>query len=214
MPRFPLAHWLAATVHVARQAMVEADREVAAGIAGQAGTTSKFSGVALYWLHGLLLMARGEEDAALQAFEKEIANETSGHLYARECCANAWYAIGALRLRQRSPSVARAAFTQAIARVSPHRRARLGLSLVEAPTTAIVAAMTTAAPSVDAALAIAAALVCVGKHSDAAHLVDNMLAAAPPGNAGWLLALEPLLQVTAHPAAWVQPLARLRTRAA
>ena len=33
LPGFPLAHWLAATVHVARQALGEAERELVAGIA-------------------------------------------------------------------------------------------------------------------------------------------------------------------------------------
>jgi len=36
LPGFPLAHWLSATVHVARQAFDEAERELDAGIASQA----------------------------------------------------------------------------------------------------------------------------------------------------------------------------------
>src|SRR5215510_3624480 len=35
MPGFSLAHWLAATVHVARSALAEAERELVAGLAGQ-----------------------------------------------------------------------------------------------------------------------------------------------------------------------------------
>jgi DNA-binding winged helix-turn-helix (wHTH) protein len=217
MPGCPLAHWLAATVHVARQALVEADRELSAGIAGQASPgagASRFSSVALHWLQGLIFMARGENGSALQAFEQENALESSGHLYARECCANTWYAIGALKLRQGSVVEARDAFTHAVRRVSTHRLAHLGLSSLGAATIDGVAAISTTAPSVDAALVMAAALTLAGRHEEAARLVDDTLAAAPPGNAGWLLPLEPLLHVTAHPGTWAPALARLRTRAA
>jgi hypothetical protein len=48
----------------------------------------------------------------------------------------------------------------------------------------------------------------------AAPLVDHALAAAPAGNAGWLLPVEPLLNVTTAPDIWAPVLARLRARAA
>ena len=51
-------------------------------------------------------------------------------------------------------------------------------------------------------------------HSRAAHLVGEALATAAAGNAGWLLPLEPLLHVTAHPDIWARALALLRNRAA
>ena len=99
---FPLAHWLAATVHVARQALDEAERELAAGLAPQSPAVerARFSAVALHWLLGLIHLARGDEARALEEFERELAFEDAGQLYARECAANTWYAIGALRLRQ------------------------------------------------------------------------------------------------------------------
>jgi hypothetical protein len=53
-----------------------------------------------------------------------------------------------------------------------------------------------------------------GAHAEAAALVDRALAAAPPGNAGWLVPVEPLLNVSAHPVVWIPALSRLRTRAA
>jgi tetratricopeptide (TPR) repeat protein len=102
LPGFPLAHWLSATVHVARQALDEAERELDAGIAGQAGPQSgpsRFSGVALHWLRGLVFLARGDERRARESLDRELSYEASGHLYARECCANTWYAIGALHAR-------------------------------------------------------------------------------------------------------------------
>ena len=66
---------------------------------------------------------------------------------------------------------------------------------------------------VDAAVCQAAQLVAAGAHAEAARIVDEALAAATGGNAGWLLPIEPLLQVTAHPDIWARPLARLRNRA-
>src|SRR6185503_6686508 len=113
LPGFPLAHWLAASVHVARQALGEAARELTTGITAQqseSGGIARFTGIALYWLRGLIRLAEDDEAGALEDFNRELANEASGHLYARECCANTWYAIGAVRLRRGETSEARAAF--------------------------------------------------------------------------------------------------------
>jgi len=68
--------------------------------------------------------------------------------------------------------------------------------------------------AVDVAICRAVQLMFAGAHADAARLVDDALANAPAGNAGWLLPLEPLLRVTASPGIWAQALTRLRTRAA
>jgi hypothetical protein len=53
-----------------------------------------------------------------------------------------------------------------------------------------------------------------GDPEDAMRLVDHALTVAPPGNAGWLLPVEPLLNVAAAPDTWAPALTRLRTRAA
>ena len=57
-------------------------------------------------------------------------------------------------------------------------------------------------------------LVLAAKHVEAAALVEQALTAAPQGNAGWTLPIEPLLHVSAHAGIWAPALARLRTRAA
>jgi DNA-binding winged helix-turn-helix (wHTH) protein/Flp pilus assembly protein TadD len=215
LPGFPLAHWLLATVHVARQALDEAERELDAGIASQAGqeTPSRFSSVALHWLRGLLHLARGDERRALESLERELSFEASGHLYTRECCANTWYAIGAIHARKQRRQDAVAAFQQALARVPRHPLARLGLGILErgAP---MPAAMSVSAPSFDAALTQAALLVVAGDLQDGMRLVEHALTGAPPGNAGWLIPVEPMLNVAAAPDTWAPVLARLRTRAA
>ena len=222
LPGFPLAHWLAATVHVARQAFGEAERELAAGIAGQDAQDvgpSRFSGVALHWLSGLIHLNAGDHDRAFEEFERELSYEGSGHLYARECCANTWYAIGSLRLRQGRLADARDAFGRAVERVRVHAMARAGLAAAM-PAGARLATMSAVDErtgavndSFSAAMIGAIQLVLAGAHDDAVRLLDGALAATPPGNAGWLIPIEPLLNVGRTAAAWTPVLARLRARA-
>ena len=225
LPGFPLAHWLAATVHVARNVLAEAERELNAGIAAEeapfdsrgslgAGTPKKFNSVALHWLLGLVVLARGDEEAALAEFERELAGESSWHLYARECCANTWYAIGSLRLRQQRAEEASSAFKQAIARVPDH-----GQSLMALVTTRIAAGagpISVEVPEggpVETQFLAAVALNAAGDAARAVQMIDRALAGAPPGNAGWLLPVEPLLNISRNPDVWAPVFARLRARA-
>src|SRR6185503_5971918 len=82
LPGCPLAHWLAATVHVARQSLDEAERELTAGRAGLAGAgpDARLSGVALEWLLGLIRLSRGDAAGARAHFDRELASEGGGHL--------------------------------------------------------------------------------------------------------------------------------------
>jgi DNA-binding winged helix-turn-helix (wHTH) protein len=215
LPGFPLAHWLSATVHVARQAWDEAERELDAGIASQASQQSgpsRFSGVALHWLRGLVFLARGDERRALELLQRELSFEASGHLYARECCANAWYAVGAIHARKEEWKAAAAAFEQALTRVPKHPLASLAYAMIrpDPPTTA----PGVPAPMFEAAIGQAIVLVGAGDPANAARRVDQALAAAPEGSAGWSLPVEPMLNVASAPDAWTSVLARLRTRAA
>lgn len=215
LPGFALAHWLIATVHVARHSFDDAERELSLGIAGQPESqpgTSRFSGVALHWLQGLIHLARNETGPALAAFDRELAFEGGGHLYGRECCANTWYAIGSLRFRQGDRSGAVAAFEQACVRVTSHPLARLALAaLGQLPPPEPVDGDSL---PVDVAIGRAAGLALLGKHQEAAALVDRSLMTASPGSAGWILPVEPLLQASRRAEIWASPLARLRSRAA
>lgn len=225
LPGFPFAHWLAATVHVARQTLNEAERELIAALTAETGQMdgrSRFHAVALHWLLGLIYLERGDETRALDELELELSFEHAGHVYARECCANTWYAIGVLRLRQGRPADAGAAFEQAAERVPRHPMAQIGLVAAASPDGA---ALPDAQPSggerpagpaisVDAAIFRAARLAVSGAHADAARIVNDALAIAPPGSAGWILPIEPLLQVNARPDIWARALAQLRNRAA
>lgn len=111
-PGFPMAHLLVATVLVARQRCVDAEAEVDAGIkALRDGETdgAQFLSVAVYYLKGLLCLSRGAVDDALAAFDAELALEGRGHFYARECCANVWYAKGVPNFRELEPTQGMAA---------------------------------------------------------------------------------------------------------
>jgi DNA-binding winged helix-turn-helix (wHTH) protein/cytochrome c-type biogenesis protein CcmH/NrfG len=212
LPDAPLAHLLAATVYVARDARETAERELDAGLlATESSPPERFPAAGLHWLKGLLRLARGRDDEALEEFDRELALEARDLLYTRECCANTSYAIGACRLRQGEASMARVAFEAAIRRVPGHVMARAGLSVLGQ-----TAALDEAAPNangIDVALSRAVSLAANGDATGAARLVDAALAAAPPGNAGWLIPIEPLLHVGRDRGAWAPVLARLRTRA-
>ena len=225
LPGFPLAHWLAATVYVARQLFDDAERELAAGIAGEIAevtTQARFSSVALHWLRGLVYLASGDEDRAVQELQAELAREASGHLYARECCANTWYAIGALRLKHQRLDEARLAFSQALERVPGHMLARLGMAA--AGERGRLTSTTFRAEDVDETFAAgqpveqafyrAAGRALAGETTDAARVVEEALARAAEGSAGWVLPIEPLLRVNDAPHAWQTALMRLRARAA
>jgi hypothetical protein len=170
-----------------------------------------FSTVAICWLKGLLWLARGAKAEALAAFERELQLESRGHLYARECCANTWYAIGAVHLRRGDSGPARAAFEQTLTRVPRHPLARAAMVLLGK---SLDADLESGAPeSMEGVLARAVVLGRSGDVDAAAALVGRALSSAPPGNAGWLIPVEPLLGVQHARDAWKDVLVQLRGRA-
>lgn len=212
-PGLALAHWLAATVFVARQAHDLALQSVRDGCAAQDTQppgSSRLGAVGLHLLHGLLLAAQGATDAAIVELERELAHVEPEHVYGRECAANTWYALGALHLRARRHEAAVAAFHEALARVPGHALAAIGLSAASSSPTAIPSR--TDAHPVDAAIAAAASLTLQGRHGDAAARCDSALQHAEPGPHGWGIPVEPLLHVGARSSVWASALARLRAR--
>ena len=199
-PGLALAYWFAATVFVARQAFDAALDALRAGCASQDAQrreTSRFKAVGLHLLHGLVLAAQGEDDRALDELARELEFEREGQLYARESCANSWYAIGAIHQRNGRHQDARAAFGEAVKRVVNHQLAAAAIGRT----------------NVDDPVASAVTLALDGQHDAAARVCAEMLARAEPGPAGWNLVVDPLLNPCAHPAAWAQTLATLRDRA-
>ena len=209
LPGFALAHWLAASVLVARDKLDDAARDLDAGIS--AGAHARFSGVALHWLRGLIHLAKGDEARALSELEQELANEARGHLYARECCANACYAIGVVHLRHRRKTEAKDAFERALQRVPRHPLARLGR--VTADDGRMPADASASPRTMEEVFCIAAGHALAGSAAAAAQVIEQALAAAPPSNAGWLLPVEPFLNVHASPTTWESALGELAKRA-
>jgi tetratricopeptide (TPR) repeat protein len=229
LPGFPLAHFLAATVHVARQALAEAVRELTSGIdavaAHKGDDGPRFTGVALHWLLGLIRLAQGDVAAAVESFERELALEGSGHLYARECAANTWYAKGAVLLRQGDQRGADAAFEQALQRVPGHRPSVAGLfvghmlPMARAEAGGSLGFSLADVASVDGAMGVAIMATWLDDHLDnralpaAIAILDQALASAEPGSEAWVVPVEPLLNVPARRDAWAAVLARLQARA-
>jgi len=216
LPGFPLAHWLAATVHVARQAFDEAERQLRIGLEPHeiAVVEPKFSAVALHWLQGLLFAARGDTHAAHESFEREVALEASGHLYARECGAQARYALGALAWHAGDRRLAITTFRDVLERLRGHACARAALAAIDPARGDQERSLETPATSVDDAVAKGVWRVTASRSEEAAALIDRALAEARPGNAGWLLPVEPMLRVWVQPDLWRPVLNRLRSRAA
>lgn len=212
-PGLAPAHWLAATVFVARGRFEPALQSLHEGCACREahGQNARFAGVGLHLLKRLVLGAMGDEDAARAALAQEVALETHGYIYARECSANAWYAMGALHLRRHAHGEAADAFHEALKRVPAHPFATVGLGAID-PTCSDKPRVP--ANPVDAAIAAAAQLALRHPHAEAAQTCLDALGADPPGSAGWLVPVEPLLHVSARPEVWRRTLATLRHRAA
>lgn len=209
LPGLAVAHVLAATVLVARGLLDDALEELRTATAFHDTThPSPYGCPAAHWLTGLILLARGERDAAMAAFQRELDQEQSGHLYGKEVAANTWYAIGAARFHAGEHDDAREAFGECLRRVPKHPMARAAVG--EAPAA-------TDRSSVYVAIARAIAGMVGDERTEGQPTVvaiEGALMEAPPGNAGWLLPIEPMLTAGLHSTLWVGALSQLRNRAA
>jgi tetratricopeptide (TPR) repeat protein len=224
LPGFAFAHWLSATVHVARGAFEDAERELVAGTLAQdrQQQNSRFGTSGLHFLLGLVRLTRGDEAAALEEFERELAFEHAPHIYTREVCAHTWCAVAALRLRQHDSTAAGAALERALTSVPGYPLALAGLIRAEdGPRSTERLALEgrldhlrTQGAVVEAAVVEAVCEARAGRPAAGATLVRDALETAPIGSSGWILPVEPFLQVSAHPVEWAPVLAILRSRAA
>ena len=205
-PGLALAHWHRVTVFIARGADEAAFEELRLGCAAQDAQPKErapFRAVGLHLLHGLLLAALGRFDEAIAALQRELTWAGSGQLYARETAANTLYAIGALALRQRKRREAEAAFTRALTMMPLHVSA----------TAALHGKVPSVVTGMDAAIGESIILELRNRHADAAHVYYEGLSKAPPGPAGYLLPVEPILNARARREIWAEVLALVRVRA-
>jgi DNA-binding winged helix-turn-helix (wHTH) protein len=226
VPDLGLAHWLAATVHVARGSLAEAERELIAGTEAQdrQPENGRFGAVGLHLLLGLVRLARGDDARAMTEFERELAFERSGHIYAAEACSNAWGAIGTVYWQRGAEDEAVEAFDRALDLVRSHPYALAAVCHADAGRHRDGAAARLArrlellrmhGQPFLMAMTEGVAYALAGQHSSAATRVHAALREAPAaGSAGWLLPVEPFVRVGLHPEVWEAALATLASRAA
>lgn len=208
-PDLALAYWLIATVLIARGAFDVTLSVLNAGCAAQDRQSTRpgsFPAVGLHLLRGLVLAALDDLDAAEQALTRELSC-AEGQLYARECHANTWYALGAVRLRQRRRQDAEQAFANALQVAPAHLFALAALGRTRPASSKDPRAL-------ESSLAEAIRLARVGQHSEAADAWHAAVAACPLPYAGWILPVGPVINPAAHPALWAGVLTTVRTRAA
>lgn len=177
-----------------------------------------------HFLLGLVRLARGDEAAAVQEFEQELALDDAAHIDTREACAYTWCAVGAVRLRQGDRAAASAAFERALVSVPDYALALAGRAFTTGTGPSQESEGITLAArlehlrgqgaSVETATVEAVREALAGRHASAAALVQTAFEAAPAGNSCWILPVEPLLQVAAHPDEWAPVRALVCSRAA
>jgi DNA-binding winged helix-turn-helix (wHTH) protein len=192
MPTFAPARMLACMVFVARGTVERAEREATHGSEMQRqhhDAQTPLPAVGFHWLRGMIVAAKG--DRALASFEEEIAS-AERHVYGREFAANAQVASGFLRLAEGDRAGATLAFTAAL----PHPKARVGLLAIDGdrrPVDAAVAELASSGRHTEAALVTAGAHLVIGEADHAAAVLDRLLGSAPPGPAGWIIPIDPML---------------------
>ena len=208
-PDLGLGYWLTATVFIARGAFELAFEIVRQGCAAQdrQSTGILLPALGLHLLHGQLLAAHDRLDEAAAELQRELALVDDGLLWGRECAANTWYALGAVRLRQRKPGEADAAFRRALDIADGHLPS---LAALGRPLPRIDAGDPRAA---DAAIARSIGLARAGRRAEAAATCRELLAGDPSPAAGWILPVEPILHPAADPALWADILDTVRARA-
>jgi DNA-binding winged helix-turn-helix (wHTH) protein len=185
-PDLGLACWLAATVYVARGHFPQALEELRRGCAIQDAQSTWNGGIkaiGLHWLHGLVLAAMGHLEQAIVEFERELDALDGHHLYDGECRISSKYAHGVVRVR-----------------------------LGQATAQDVMQSLNGDRP-VDTTLEKAIFLTYQRRIPEAAQACGDILRSAPPGSAGWMIPVEPVLNVSAHRDAWEPTLALLRARA-
>lgn len=229
MPAFAPARMLSAMVFVARGALARAEQEATLGAEIQrqsAGTGTPIPAAGLHWLRGLIMSARGERAEALRCFDEEIAAGTGGHVYGREFIANARVAAGFVLIERGDAADAAPHFNLALADTPGHARAMLGLQATRILTKELRASDETLQPvrqakdelersgrQTEAALVEAGELCVLGRVTEAAAVLDRMLALAPVGPAGWIIPVDPMLAAVRYVPGRAGILAKLAARA-
>jgi DNA-binding winged helix-turn-helix (wHTH) protein len=231
LPDFAATRFTAAMVFVARQAFAPALAAAEDGAAAQSRQTANestpFPAIGLHWLRGLLLLRDGRLGPAIQAFAREIDELRDGQIYATEFRVNAQVAAGHAHLAASDAAGAIDAFRLALEQLPRNGRALVGL-YGALRKTVLAPEAERLDPQIDraidelvagdrrgeAALVKASAAVARGDLDNACVILQHLLEKAPPGQAGWMIPIDPALApLRAHPR-YPQLMALLAARAA
>jgi DNA-binding winged helix-turn-helix (wHTH) protein len=229
LPGFAPAYMLSAMVFVARGAMGRAEHAATLGAEAQRQhqeDRTPLPAAGLHWMRGLILAARNDIDHALACFNDEIAIGASGHVYAREFAANARVASGAIQLARGDRESAEATFRKTLAESPGHPRATLGMFATAGPRTDpaevenrrlatlhAIEELRRGERLVEASLVAAGERMVLGEIDEAIVILHRLLSDAPPGPAGWIIPVDPMLTGLRPAAGYSSLLAKLAARA-
>lgn len=230
-PAFAPARFAAAMVFIARQAFVPAMDAATAGADAQSQQGAlaglSFPAAGLHWLRGVLLLHQRQTGHAVQAFVREMEEGHPGRIYADEFRVNALVGAGFAHLATGDPAVAIEAFRNALAIVPRHGRALIGLQQAFAASSFAasseslwrevehaVVELREGQRLIEAALVMAAAHAARGNLASGCAILEQMLHSAPPGQAGWLIPVDPALEPLRAAPEFARVAALLASRAA
>jgi DNA-binding winged helix-turn-helix (wHTH) protein/Flp pilus assembly protein TadD len=206
-PDFAFAHFQKAMVHVARGHLHDAETVLHQGAAvqdRQVARGDRYPALGLHWLLGLVRLAQGDVDEALQEFAREEQRADPHRLYGREYEMSAMHARGACLLHLARHDEAIACFERALGLYPEHAQSHIGIavalraagSIDRADTTfrkaAAIAARLSGSRPIEAALVESLMLTASNQLEAAGATLCKLLESAPPGFAAWTLPVEPL----------------------
>jgi adenylate cyclase len=225
----PFAHYEMAMVGVARNQLTVAANILRQGIElqeRQSGRASRYPASGLHWLLGLLHLADGEAEPALDEFRREIEVGPAGRIYSFQFRVDALDGRGLAYCALKRPDAAVEAFEQALAQHRGHGRSLAGLAHAHlvagrktdaqsalARTDGAVADLESRGLKLEALLVAAMAATVRGRATDALAHLGRLLTDAPPGYPGWSIPIEPLLKPLAAQPEFLPILARVSGRA-
>jgi DNA-binding winged helix-turn-helix (wHTH) protein/tetratricopeptide (TPR) repeat protein len=208
-PQMAYAHFGQAMVEVARGHLDRARRTLESGTALDTlrAADARFPSAGLHWLLGLIHLSSGAVTEAEAAFDREIAR-TGRDLFAAEFAMDAWNGRGFARLAADDDAGAIAMFERALEHVPGHARSLLGLAdahrrqghraaadEVMARAREAIEALRSHERHTEAAMATACGHALSGRSAEATLALEELLAQAPPGQAGWTIPVEPFTRV-------------------
>jgi len=227
-PEFPYTYFGMAMVHIARGELAAAEQSLRNGLTFEVDKSApmeRFPGRGLHWLLGLTRLAAGDSNEAHLEFDREL-DSRGGEMYAAEYEMDAYDGHGFACLHEGNSSEAAVMFGRALEILPDHARSLIGLAEAQRRNDRAqesAAALDRARQTIEelrandrtteAAIVSALALVVSDRSADAIGELDQLLAHAPPGFAGWTLPIEPLLAPMRSTPQFKAVLARLAERA-